>query len=127
MAGVAGRGGLIAHKSDHHDADRLESAHPWWSVRGAAHPLHLEDTTEPRQWDSPLRVTVFESDLTAGVVEAVRTLIGTAATTESPLLCWWISLGDRARDVAITPVSMIPRPVDEVLRVTDERLEGCVV
>lgn len=33
------------------------------------------------------------SELTAGVVEVVRRLIETAATTESPLRCWRISLG----------------------------------
>lgn len=61
--------------------------------RRAAHSSSLEDTIEPCPSNSLLPVAAFEAELTASAVEAVRTLVEMAATTESPLRCWRISLG----------------------------------
>lgn len=54
--------------------------------RRVAHSSNLEDTIEPCQSNSPLLFAIFESELNAGVVEAVQTRVEMAATTESPLI-----------------------------------------
>lgn len=92
---AVGRIGLVGQRARSTAAqiDRGPSILVGCAQARAACPSNLEDTIEPCPSNSLTPVAAFESELTASAVEAVRTLIEMAATTESPLRCWRISLG----------------------------------